>query len=412
MYTINNLNVFSDTLDGATLNQMHEAMNHDWVIRGALMPDAHLGYGLPIGGVVMTKDVVVPSWVGYDIGCGMAAVKTQFLVDQITMEERWSIYNRIVDTVPLGVGVYRKKPIMTVRQVRFVIGKECSDFMDSAFDQKAVANCGSLGSGNHFIEIGYDETKHVWIIIHSGSRGIGHACATHYMGLAQPNSGSKEGSFPLDVNSAVGKDYIKDLNFMLEFALINRAVLLNDVLNCMYSVLVDGYQEVPFSYKSEKNMVKHDGRILEFINRNHNHAESKWFKGDPSKEYSGYLSNMTEMWVHRKGATHAEEGMMGVIPGNMRDGSFIVQGKGADVSLCSSSHGAGRILGRKEAKRSLNTIDFVDTMKDVVCGVNNDPGGLIDEAPDAYKNIFTVMEEQSDLVEVKHHVLPIINVKR
>jgi len=391
MYTINNLNVFSDSIEGATLSQMYSALDHEWVVRGVLLPDAHVGYGLPIGGVVSTRDVVVPSWVGYDIGCGVGAIKTCFKVSDIT-DYKKEIYDTIIDTVPLGVGVYRRKSVMSTGQMRDYFGLECSGFLHTLFDQKATHQAGTLGSGNHFAEIGADEEDNVWILIHSGSRGVGHNCATYYMGIAQPEKGSKEGSFPLDVSSVTGKEYIMDLAFMLEFALLNRAILLNDVLNCVSSVL--GRKTTPFTYKTDSALIT-DERITSFINRNHNHAEYK-----------------DGMWIHRKGATHAEKGMYGVITGNMRDGSFIVVGKGCDASLCSSSHGAGRVLGRKQAKRELDTIDFVNTMKDVVCGVSNDPGGLIDESPDAYKNIFTVMEEQQDLVEVKHHIRSLINVKR
>jgi len=409
MYTINNLNIFSDSIDGATLNQMHSALDHDWVVRGVLLPDAHLGYGLPIGGVVSTRDVVVPPWVGYDIGCGICAVKTLFKLDNIGSEESIAtfrdIYTLITDTVPLGVGVYRKKAVMSSRQIYDKFEIECSDFLKARMDQKMALQLGSLGSGNHFIEIGLDSESYLWVIIHSGSRGFGHGCATHYMELAQPDAGSKEGSYPLDINSVNGKNYIKDLAFMLEFALINREVIMNDVLNCVYKcitgenfrsfVYVKGRDLITHPIKKQAYDATHDDRITVFINRNHNHAELR-----------------DGLWIHRKGATHAEDGMLGVIPGNMRDGSFIVKGKGNPDSLCSSSHGAGRILGRKQAKRILDVLKFVNTMKDVVCGVSNDPGGLLDEAPGAYKDIFTVMDEQKDLVEVVEHVTPLINVKR
>lgn len=393
MYTINNLNIFSIDIDGKTLNAMHEVMKHDWVVAGALMPDAHFGmeHSLPIGGVVATKGVIVPAYVGYDIGCGMCAVRTTYKLSDI-ISHREEIFQKLIDTIPIGVGVGRDRAVYTYRTIFDAFQLECSDFLSSYIKKNGVADCGSLGSGNHFLEIGSDENDNVWIIIHSGSRGTGHACASYYMVQAQPFTGSKEGHFPLNVDSTIGSAYIRDLAFMLEFALANREILIHDTLNCIDSVIAGKViSKIPFS----KSMLHTRWYVDSFINRNHNHAECK-----------------DDMWIHRKGATHAENGMMGVIPGNMRDGSFIVKGKGCKASLCSSSHGAGRVLGRKEAKRKLDPSELVSAMKGITSGVENDPQAFLDEAPLAYKDIFRVMQEQQDLVEVVAHVKPIINVKR
>jgi tRNA-splicing ligase RtcB len=213
----------------------------------------------------------------------------------------------------------------------------------------------------------------VWIIIHSGSRGVGHGCAEHYMKLASPNGKASEGFFGFDVNSKNGQDYIKDMNWCLEFALQNRNLMIYDALAVIEGICTGGIGGV-------------------FINRNHNHAETKDGKN----------------WVHRKGATHAEYGMMGVVPGNMRDGSFIVRGLGNTESLCSSSHGAGRVMGRGKAKKILDEEVFKTTMKGIIANVGQ---STLDESPMAYKDIFDVMDAQSDLVEIVAHVKPILNVK-
>jgi tRNA-splicing ligase RtcB len=234
---------------------------------------------------------------------------------------------------------------------------------------------GTLGSGNHFIEIGVDEFNEIWIIIHSGSRGVGHGCAIYYMQLAHPNNKAGEGHYGFDVNSNEGKNYIKDLNFCLEYALLNRKIMLNLVDDAISDCGIQCY---------------YDPKVL--INRNHNHAETK----DGKK------------WIHRKGATHAEKDMLGIIPGNMRDGSFIIKGLGNEDALCSSSHGAGRILGRKKAKKKLNLEEFSQTMEGIVANVSEN---TLDESPMAYKDIFKVMEFQKDLVKVLKHVKPILNVK-
>lgn len=231
----------------------------------------------------------------------------------------------------------------------------------------------SLIEVNHFLEVGYDENGIVWITVHSGSRGFGHGLATHYMKVASGSDKPKEGNYALDVSSVEGQNYILDMNCALEYALSNRKHMLNAAVDVISKVL---------NKKVTQEM---------FINRNHNHAELK-----------------DGLWVHRKGATHAEYGMYGVIPGNMRDGVFIVKGKGCEESLCSSSHGAGRVLGRNQAKKTLSVEVFEDQMKGIVAKVGKN---TLDESPSAYKDIFEVMELQKDLVEVVAYIKPIINIK-
>jgi len=361
--------IFSDSIEDGALNQFYSAMEQDYVVKGALMPDAHKGYGLPIGGVVATKGVIVPSWVGYDIGCGMCAIKTSFNIDDIKKNVN-SIYNDIIDTIPVG---FNKRNIPVCKDVIEDVERKLSDDLCNILQEKnALHALGTLGGGNHFLEIGYGRDNSIWIIIHSGSRGPGHGCATHYMKLAGGGK-AREGHYPLNVDSIEGKNYIKDLDFMLGYALLNRMYMIKDVVKIL---------------KKYSNGGVHWGDI---INRNHNHAECK-----------------DGIWIHRKGATHADAGMFGVIPGNMRDGSFIVKGKGSELSLCSSSHGAGRVLSRNIAKKTLNVDDFTDTMKGIKCNASKN---TLDESPFAYKDIFEVMNDQKDLVEVIDYIKPIINVK-
>lgn len=285
------IHIFAQPVDGKALSQFHDAMKQPFAVKGALMADAHPGYSLPIGGVVATRGVVVPAWVGYDIGC--------------------------------------------------------------------------------------DEQERVWIIIHSGSRGIGHDIAQHHMKKASGSTKAREGHFGYDADSHGGRQYIDDLAFCLDFALANRREMIERVNRVLGRYL--------------------SGAALwdQLINRNHNHAEIRRCDGE-------------DLWIHRKGATHAEEGMMGVIPGNMRDGSFIVRGKGHPDALWSSSHGAGRVMGRQEAKKRLKLDAFTRTMRGITARVER---STLDESPAAYKDIFAVMELQKDLVEVTAHVTPIINIK-
>jgi tRNA-splicing ligase RtcB len=359
--------IFAEVLEQEALNQFEGAMQQPFTVRGALMPDAHAGYSLPIGAVVATEGVVLPAWVGYDIGCGMCALPTTFEPEEVKAKAK-VIFDTIYDEVPVGFS-------HNARDTAWPDGESLprSDRMAEIFDKNGLRQLGSLGGGNHFAEVGADETGKVWIVLHSGSRGIGHATASHYMKLASGDGKAREGHFGFDSLSPDGQDYIRDLAFCLAFALENRREMMRRIVGVVYEHC-DGKGEW-------------DG----FINRNHNHAELK-----------------DGLWIHRKGATHAEAGMMGVIPGNMRDGSFIVRGKGNPEALWSSSHGAGRVLGRKEAKRTLNMDSFTETMSGVVALVT---GETLDESPFAYKSIFDVMRQQGDMVETVAHVRPILNIK-
>ncbi len=357
--------IFARDIEAAALEQFYHALKPDFVVRGALMPDAHTGYSLPIGAVVATDGVILPAWVGYDIGCGLCAVPTSFAKAEI---ERFAtaIFSGIYRAIP--VGFKQNKTDSRWDQARLPSSKVLS----TIFAKNGLKQLGSLGSGNHFIEIVYDERQRIWIIIHSGSRNLGHSVATHYMKLAGDGK-AREGHFGFATNSREGRDYILDLNYCLEFALANRFEMLARVVRVI------------------QHDCPGDADWQQLINRNHNHAELT--KG---------------LWIHRKGATHAEAGMRGVIPGNMRDGSFIVEGKGNQEALCSSSHGAGRVMGRNATKRNLKLKQFAESMTGIVAKVDRH---TLDEAPLAYKDIFAVMQQQEQLVTVKHLVKPLINIK-
>ena len=398
--------VYNKEIEETALKQFEDTLNAKGVVRGALMADGHTGYTAPIGCVVAIKDMIYPQIVGYDIGCGMCALKLEGISDADVMFNSKEIFDGIYDVIPVGFNTNK-------RAMKYDLDGLTDEGKKIATKKGWGKALGSLGGGNHFIEIGSDGDNNVWVVIHSGSRGVGHGMATHYMTVASSDPEKlaaefdennvelakhnpegyenykakyiakkmgrlrpKEGHYGFDVNSQNGKDYIQDLKWCLNFALANRKEMMSRVINVITEVLDISCYELDFS---------------KLINRNHNHATLR-----------------DGLWVHRKGATHAEEGMMGVIPGNMRDGSFIVRGKGNPESLYSSSHGAGRVMGRKEAKRKLSVEDFEKTMERVEALVGE---STLDESPDAYKNIFDVMELQKDLVDVVTHVSPIINIK-
>jgi tRNA-splicing ligase RtcB len=414
--------IYAQLLDETTQDQFEDVLKQEYVTYASLMPDAHAGYSMPIGGICSTKNMIVPQFVGFDIGCGMCAFKTKFKKEDIANKAD-EIYEKIVNTIPLGFKTHKK-------QQPFKYELPLSDFAKHILNTIGLKQLGTLGGGNHFIELGHDENDDVWIVIHSGSRGFGHKIASFYMLEAyllknpfedrlkeivedwekrnenfknnNPQQYEKslkkfiiktkeklikksdpdniKGIYPLSCESELGKEYIKDLNFALMFALENRkrmiekiVEILNDIFNTNHDIEFD-----------DENI---------FINRNHNHAE---FDKDIGE------------WIHRKGATHAKKRMMGVIPGNMRDGSFIVKGKGSVESLFSSSHGAGRVLSRRKARESLDMEKFEKAMKGIKGTVDEN---TLDESPFAYKDIFEVMELQKDLVDIVAHIKPIINIK-
>lgn len=360
--------VYTEHLEEDVLNQMKTAMSADFVVRGALMPDAHLGYSLPIGGVVATDGVIVPAWVGYDIGCGMCAVQLDVSGAAIRANSQ-AIFVGIYDSVPVGFAKHTKG-----QALYYDFYDNLTNLGKDVFKKRnGSMQLGTLGGGNHFIEVGEGRDGKAWIIVHSGSRGFGHGLATEYMKLASPTGKATEGNFGFVADSENGRAYINDMNVALEYALANRKHMVSAVQRVIADILD---KEVSTRW---------------FINRNHNHAELR-----------------DGMWIHRKGATHAENGMMGVIPGNMRDGSFIVEGNGSEDALWSSSHGAGRVLGRKKAKETLDVAEFESVMVGITAKVGE---STLDESPMAYKDIFEVMNNQKDLVTVIDHVVPIINVK-
>jgi len=414
--------IYAEVLDATSQEQFEHVLKQPYVTYGALMPDAHAGYSMPIGGVCATDGMIVPQFVGFDIGCGMCAYKTEFYKDEIASHTH-TIYDKIVQSIPLGFETHKNHQ-------PFKYDLPLSDFAKMVLQSTGLKQLGTLGGGNHFIEIGYGKDDRVWIVIHSGSRGFGHKIASHYMLqaylLKNPTEGKLEalvrdweernvkfkeaneegyqkalkkftlkqtqkinkamkldnikGIYALDTSSDLGKAYIDDQNFALNFALENRKRMIEVIVDILNQTL-------------DKNTSIEFDNEQRFINKNHNHAEYDEF---------------TQKWIHRKGATHASEGMMGVIPGNMRDGSFVVKGKGNKESLYSSSHGAGRVMSRVKAKKSVTLQEFEDAMQGIKGTVDIN---TLDESPFAYKDIFEVMKLQEDLVEVVEHIKPLINVK-
>jgi len=370
---------YSLNADKETLKQFRECYSQDFVTSAALMPDAHRGYVAPIGSVLITKGYVVPSWVGFDIGCGLIAVriKGDDIYEKIKKNTD-KIYDEVVNKIPLGVGNINKvgniteKTKKSFKELLYKFEKGPHDKNIFRFlKDVAIRHLGTLGGGNHFIELGFYK-KEIWLIIHSGSRGIGYKIAKRYMIKASNSKTDYEKMFPLDVKSPLGKEYLNILDFGLEYALLNRLEINYKVIEILEDILKE-------KLKTEL-----------WVNKNHNHAIFE--KGQ---------------YIHRKGATPSKKGERGIIPGNMKDGSFLVVGKGDPKFLHSSSHGAGRILSRKEAKEKITMKSFREEMVGIKGTISEK---TLDESPMAYKDINNIMEAQKN-VKIEKRILPLINWK-
>ena len=366
----------TDLEDGA-LAQVKNLANLPFVFKHiALMPDAHQGYGMPIGGVMATEGVIVPNAVGVDIGCGMIAVKTSVKKKEFDTETLKKIMSTIRNNIPVGFNKH-KEPCDESEMPVKVIGIVSSEW------ENARKSLGTLGGGNHFIEIQKGDDGYIWIMLHSGSRNLGKKVCEYYNKLAK-NLNAKWYSevqddlafLPLD--SEEGKAYLEEMNYCLEFALKSREKMMDEV---------------------KKAFLEHfKATFAEPINMNHNDARMENHFGK-------------NVIVHRKGATRARVGEKGIIPGSQGTCSYIVEGLGNPESFMSCSHGAGRKMGRKEAQRRLNLKQEIESLdkKGVIHAIRNVKD--LDEAPSSYKDIQVVMDNQKDLVKILTKLEPLGVVK-
>jgi tRNA-splicing ligase RtcB len=360
-----------ELIDGKALAQFWQCMAQPFSVQGAAMPDMHYGFTMPIGGVIRTlPNYVVPSWVGYDIGCGVCMVTTSYDPAEV-MALKKEVYAAIKHRVPVGFN-HHDSPVVKHPTSWELKGQD--EFWTMYNMKRGDCQLGTMGGNNHFIEIGTNLAGQVCFVIHSGSRGIGHGVASKYMRLASPTGKASEGSFPLCLDQQVGLDYVDEMGICLEWALYNRRTMLMLIRRAFESLGLVG-----------------DIYWGKLINKTHNHMEER-IDGN----------------VHRKGATSSYSGERGVIPGNPKAGSYVVEGRGNADALYSSSHGAGRIGSRKEAKATMSLEDFQNDMDGIVADTG---AARLDEAPKAYKNPFDVMAAQADLVKIIDHVKPFICVK-
>lgn len=350
----------------------------------ALMPDAHLGKGATVGSVIPTLGAIMPAAVGVDIGCGMIAVRTQFAREQLPADLA-PLREQIERAVPLSAGHYNRKVVATA-EPRIAELEELAE--TAGFDPARYAGhwrnqLGSLGSGNHFIEVSVDETDRVWLFLHSGSRGVGNKIATHHIAVAQRLAKQWWIDLPdpdlayLVEGTPEFTRYIRELRWAQHFALLNREEMMDRVIRQLSEVMGEPVAE------------------QERINCHHNFTEREKHFGK-------------DVWVSRKGAIQADAGRPGLIPGSMGTASYVVEGLGNPLSLNSSPHGAGREYSRSAARRTFTH----EQLREAMAGIEfRDTDAFIDEIPQAYKPIDQVMADAADLVTIRHTLRQVVNVK-
>tara|TARA_B100001121_G_C18676587_1_gene616507 strand:- start:599 stop:1822 length:1224 start_codon:yes stop_codon:yes gene_type:complete len=360
----------------------------------AVMPDVHWGLGATIGSVIPTKNAIIPAAVGVDIGCGMMAVKTSLRAYDLP-ESMSEIRSNIEKAVPHGKtfkgrdkGAWQdpKKPqINAWKLLKNGFNEICANHPMISERVNHINHLGTLGSGNHFIEVCLDEDQFVWFMLHSGSRGVGNRIGRYFIEHAKKEMGRHIKNLP-DVNLAYFRegnpgfdDYTEAVAWAQDFARINRELMMQQVIKAV----------------SKSRGIPSFELIDQAINCHHNYVS-----------YESHFNS--KLWITRKGAVSAARGELGIIPGSMGDCSYIVRGKGNIDSFRSCSHGAGRILSRTEAKKRFSLEDHINDTTGVECRKDL---SVIDETPRAYKPIKKVMQAQQDLVEIVHTLKQVICVK-
>ncbi len=372
------------------LNTAQLPFIHEWL---AVMPDVHYGKGSTIGSVIPTKGAIIPAAVGVDIGCGMMAIRTTLSAKDLP-DSLAKLRDGIERAVPhggTGLSAGWKDGVPNAVAKRFEATGLASglavleDKHPRIRKSQTVTHLGSLGGGNHFIEICLDQDNRVWAMLHSGSRGIGNAIGTYFIQEAREMLVRRSPGFGVpdkdlawfEEGEPMFDDYVAAVGWAQDFARQNREVMMGNVLRVMH-------EQLP-AFQTDKSA----------INCHHNYVEREHHYG-------------ADVWLTRKGAVKAGKGDLGIIPGSMGAKSFIVRGKGNKESFCSCSHGAGRVMSRTAAKKKFTLADHARDTAHIECRKDE---GVIDETPRAYKDIDAVMAAQADLVEIVHTLRQVVCVK-
>ena len=384
---------FEESARKQVLNAARMPFIHKWV---AVMPDVHMGIGATVGSVIPTKGAIIPAAVGVDIGCGMMAVQTTLKAEDLP-DNLAAIRTAIEMAVPHGFSSAHRDHHKGGwdRNVPAAVTRNWSE-LDAGYNAiikrhpilknaNSMKQLGSLGGGNHFIEICLDEEGRVWIMLHSGSRGIGNKIGSYFIEMAREDMRSIIANLPdrdlayFEEGTEHFREYVEAVEWAQRFAALNRETMMEHIMAAM------GRSKgiPPFQAK------------VQAVNCHHNYVSREHHYG-------------ADIFVTRKGAVSAREGQLGIIPGSMGARSFIVRGKGNAESFHSCSHGAGRMMSRTEAKRRFTVEDHIRATEGVECRKDAE---VIDETPAAYKPIDAVMEAQKDLVDIVHTLKQVVCVK-
>ncbi len=355
----------------------------------AAMPDVHLGIGATVGSVIPTLRAIIPAAVGVDIGCGMIAARTSLMANDLDERRLKKVFDQISRDVPVGFEQHEERDARAdaakrfQRALRRILDRHPGIAKRVGKRSHWVRQLGTLGGGNHFIEVCLDEAGNVWVMLHSGSRGIGNAIGTYFIELARREA-ERDALLLPDRSLAYFAegarhfdDYVDAVGWAQDYAQVNRAEMMALVLAALARHLP------AFEVTREA------------VNCHHNYVERERHYGE-------------QVWVTRKGAIRAGEGELGIIPGSMGTRSYIVRGRGSAESFDSCAHGAGRRMSRGQAQKQFSTGDLQRQTEGVLCRKDK---GVLDEIPGAYKDIDEVMANQSDLVEVLHTLKQVICVK-
>ena len=382
--------IWTDDVDERSLEQLNNIAKMPFIHHHvAVMPDVHLGIGATIGSVIATHKAIIPAAVGVDLGCGMVAARLSITANDLDEKSLKKVFDQISRDVPVGRGQHDDNRVLVAAAKPFEAGlKNLTDRHPELLKtfgkfSKWTNQMGTLGGGNHFIEVCLDETDQVWVMLHSGSRGIGNAIADHFIKLARKDMERWMIQLPdrdlayFPEGTEYFGDYIEAVHWAQEYAMQNRQSMLELVLSALARHLP------PFEVTTE------------VVNCHHNYIAKEHHYG-------------SDVWVTRKGAIRARIGDIGIVPGSMGARSYIVAGKGNPDSFNSSAHGAGRRMSRTAAEKFFTEADLVEQTAGVICRKDK---GVLDEIPGAYKDIDQVMADQNDLTEILHSLKQVVCVK-
>lgn len=381
------IKAWTNDIEAAAMEQLRNCARMPFILGNgiAAMPDVHMGIGATVGSVIPTERAIIPAAVGVDIGCGMNAVRTSLTASDLP-DSLAELRHDIERSVPLGAGGSHREDRWGAgvdQQLFTSMTARGIDKLGRVSTKNAGRQLGSLGSGNHFIEVCLDESQSVWVMLHSGSRGIGNQIGRHFIERAKRRMEDFWITLPdadlayLPEDTADFREYMDAVQWAQDYALENRRQMMTAVLRSLT------YRVKPFDLTNTA------------VNCHHNYVDREQHFG-------------RNVWVTRKGAIRARAGDMGIIPGSMGTRSYIVRGKGNVDSYNSCSHGAGRRMSRTQARKTFSVADLVKQTEGVECRKDN---AVLDELPSAYKDIDQVMENQRDLVDIVHTLRAVLCVK-